>query len=308
MNSSEQKIFWDIINCPQYAASALPRCQKVLSAQTGPTRQVPEPWSGHLSQSSFLLIGGNPTIVDNEVFPSTDATWSRWAPMPGTTNPWSLKRMKAPFTDIKEENEESDNVEDFFEDRFDGAMFPPQNKPYVNIKSGTTLRILKGTVVSVPFQNKYWPTYNAYCKAIDPSFIDYSFVVTDFVHCKSKAEFGVSQAMCYCTTRHMNQIIDCFLNNNKESHNILIFGQNDDYVAKAKSWLASLGALSNRTNVGSFIYKNANSRKNGQTIPIERWDFVMGGVSASVFFYIPKPSGANHASCPVTFKGHKIVW
>ena len=291
MNTEMHQLFWDIIDCPNANKESCPNCNchSVIATQNDlPFRQVPEPWSGQLSVASFLLIAGNPAIVKNELFPSKDVNWNKWDLMPGSVASWSKT-----------------DVEDFFCNRFNGAKYPGNGQPYVDNNKQTTLRVSSGIVVPVKFQNRYWPVYNAYCKAIDPTFKDYSFVVTDFVHCKSKGEKGVKQAIGNCLP-FMSRIIKLFLLNGQASHRILLFGQKEDYVTAIMNWLSSLGTISNCSLIGSFKYKNP--RATNPSREIKKCDFVYEGITSEVFFYIPKPSGANHASSPVSFMKTTIEW
>lgn len=72
MTLAEIKLFNDIVDCAdkQALAGASSPCCAIINAQSSlPVRQVPEPWNGNLSEASFLVLGSNPALDVDEVFP-----------------------------------------------------------------------------------------------------------------------------------------------------------------------------------------------------------------------------------------------
>lgn len=299
MNNKEKQLFWDIINCPNSNKESSLRCacSKVLLAQRGfPFRQVPEPWSGQLDKASFMVIGSNPALVVKskpvfiyELFPSKDNKWNNWQ----TINSFTWDR---------------NDVENYFINRFAGAVFSGTQQPFVDITKNAALNVFPGPKIDYKkLNNDYWSVYNKYCKAIDPNYTDYSFVVTDFVHCKSGGETGVKEAMNYCQG-YMIKIINLFLENGQPRHSILLFGSQTE-SAKKLNVLTSLGAkpVGKTAVVGNYYYKRKDVKDGKRAILMQRFSFGIG--TFDVYYQIPAPSGQTRPSCcPVTFLGKTISW
>lgn len=301
MNSKERHLFWDIINCPNSSKESNPlcACSKVLLAQSGfPFRQVPEPWSGQLDKASFMVIGSNPALVVKsdlsryELFPSKDNNWDKWH----TINSFTWNQS---------------DVEQYFENRFQGAKFPVTRQLFVDKTNNAALNVFSGgPVARIDYKrlnNDYWAVYNKYCKAIDPNYIDYSFVVTDLVHCKSGGELGVKEAMNSCQD-YMIKIINLFLENGQPRHSILLFGSQTE-SAKKLNILTSLGAkpIGASVEVGNYYYKRKDVKDGKRAILMQRLSFGAGTVA--VYYQIPAPSGRTRPNCsPVTFLNNTISW
>lgn len=285
MTIAEKQLFKDIIDCADVQSLGLVSspCCSIINAQNKlPFRQVPEPWNGNISQASFLVLGSNPALDVDEVFPSK-------VPL---TNTWSH-----PWTD--------QDAEDFFEGRFGKAICSVNKQSYVNTLLGTVLKYKNSTIAPVKMKNNYWGTYNQYCKAIDPLFQHWSFVVTDVVHCKSNKEQGVSSALPACLP-FLTRIIDLFLNNQSAEHRILIFGKESDTQKKLDA-LQRIGfkAIGTPTHVGNYNYKRKN-----QFTPhnVLMQTYAYGGKNVDIYYNIPAPSGSNRAASPVTIYGQTINW
>lgn len=299
MNPATSNLFWNIINCPNSSKESNPKCNccEILSAQHGlPFRQVPEPWSGDLSKASFMIIGSNPALdahaipaLKHEVFPSKDINWGGWysQPLPyGSGFSWGPA-----------------SVEDYFVNRFNGAIFPPLSLPYVNKANSTSLQYVASRgIIPQRLPNDYWGVYNEYCRVIDPTFINYSYVVTDFVHCKSGEQKGVKGATPSCIA-YMSEIIKLFLTNGSPSHRILIVGRRSEEKTRL-NMLSKIGAIGTPTVVASYNYKR------GTLIHryIYKAPFIYNSISAELYYTIPAPCASNHACCPVSFMGKTIKW
>lgn len=285
MTLAEIKLFNDIVDCAdkQALAGASSPCCAIINAQSSlPVRQVPEPWNGNLSDASFLVLGSNPALDVDEVFPSKVPSTNNWS------HPWT-----------------NQDAEDFFEGRFGVAICSVNRQPYVNTLLGTVLKYKNGSIAPIKMKNSYWDKYNQYCKAIDPSFQNWSFVVTDVVHCKSNKEQGVSSALPACLP-FMTRIIDLFLNNKSADHRILIFGKESDTQKKLDA-LQRIGfkVIGTPTQVGNYNYKRKN-----QFTPhaLLMQTYAYGGKNVDIYYNIPAPSGSNHAASPVTINGQTISW
>ena len=306
-------LFWDIINCPDSGKESDPNCPcyGVLSVQKNlPFRQVPEPWNGDLERASFILFGSNPALdvpddvkskaknnspvivkwKEHEVFPSKDSLWKDWQVL-SPSNCSSFKWTP-------------DTVEDYFINRFNNSIFKPLGIPFV-VAGKSTLRYAESSAKIYPhrLKNDYWQIYNRYCKALDSSFVPNSFVVTDFVHCKSGAEFGVIKAFEICKA-FTNRILDLFINNGQPRHSILLIGANKSRTPKRLSLvldaLSHLGAIS----IGNPVSIGRNN--NGGDIFVQHLQSKKGDID--VYYNIPAPSGQTRQSgfSPVTlFPGNQ---
>ena len=287
MTIAEKQLVKDIIDCADVQSHGLVSspCYSIIQAQCNlPFRQVPEPWNGNLSKASFMLLGSNPALDVDEVFPSKVPLTNTWT----WSNPWTIQ-----------------DAEDFFEGRFGKAICSVNNKPYVNTLLGTVLKYKNSSIAPVKMKNNYWDTYNKYCKAIDPLFQNWSFVVTDVVHCKSNKEQGVSSALPACLP-FLTRIIELFLNNQSAEHRILIFGKQSDTQKKLDALQRiGLNAIGVPTQVGNYNYK-----RNNQLTPhnVLMQTYAYGGKNVDIYYNIPAPSGSNHAASPVTIYGQTIKW
>lgn len=297
MTRTERTLFWDIINCPDSSkeSNLTCPCSTVLSVQKPlPFRQVPEPWSGDLNNASFMVIGSNPALVENEVFPSKDRNWKNWQTLfssTGNSFTWNPS-----------------SIEDFFVNRFNNAVFPLTGTPYVNIQKKTSLRHVAGMgIIPKRLNNDYWRTYNEYCKAIDPTFVDYSFVVTDFVHCKSGKQTGYKKALAPCLG-YMKRIFQLFLSNGQPNHAILLFGSNEKEAAEKLAAIKSIGAVPVGTpkTIGGYIYNRSDVKNKNRVILMQQFSY--GKTDVAVYYQIPAPSGQTRLCRKLTFLGKNIKW
>lgn len=271
MKAQTQKLFNDIINCPFLTTGD---CLKITGCQNHlPKRQVPEPWNGDIEKSSFLIIGSNPALVDNEVYPSKDVCWHSWVGF------WN-----------------SSSVQEFFNGRFGKAICQANGQPFVDVKKSTVLTHNGANLVRRPFQNGYWKAYNEMCSAISHSFKPWDFVVTDIVHCKSSQQIGVASSRKLCMN-YLKNIISIFANNGAEEHHVLIIGS--DCSEKNLSMIKSFGwSFSNKQEIGISAKGD----------PINMYDLDVNGVHVNLYHRIPAPSGANRSKSPIRFFSAEIKW
>ena len=68
MNPTEENLCIDIARCTNIGVNP---CHTIQSAQDNCIlKQIPEPWSGHLSKAQIMFIGANPSIDFDEKFPT----------------------------------------------------------------------------------------------------------------------------------------------------------------------------------------------------------------------------------------------
>jgi uracil-DNA glycosylase len=130
--------------------------------------QVPEPWSGDLAKAPILFVSSNPSIGD-DYYPR--GSWSN--------------------TDIQQ----------FFEYRFGGdkgrrAWVENGIRPWMgNGRYGSSVRFWSSVKAR---------TFEILEREAKPG-IDYA--LTEVVHCKSRKEQGVAEALDYCATRYLERVV-----------------------------------------------------------------------------------------------------
>ena len=142
-----------IAHCPELAkarAGAPISCSKIASVQPGDAYHVPEPWSGRIDTAPILFLSSNPSISENEDYPTP-----RW-------------------TDAR--------TVDFFQRRFDrdaGYSYEAFRK----VRFWTSVRRRAEEIIgreAIPGKD---------------------FALTELVHCKSRGEQGVPEALPTCSER-----------------------------------------------------------------------------------------------------------
>lgn len=150
-----------ITRCPELAkargGAPLP-CSEIARRQPCDDYHVPEPWSGHIDAAPILFISSNPSISENEHYP---------------TPHWSDR-----------------NTVDFFQRRFDpdaGYSYSAFSK----VRFWASARQRAGEILqrdAVPGSD---------------------FALTELVHCKSRGEQGVKEALATCSGQWLTPILEC---------------------------------------------------------------------------------------------------
>ncbi|WP_263375720.1 uracil-DNA glycosylase family protein [Granulicella aggregans] len=171
--SELQQLLGEISHCPVVREIRLGNstsscaCRQIVSVQTGADFQVPEPWSGQIDIAPLLFISSNPSIDEHEDYPYASWEFSKTA--------------------------------DFFSNRFALASGW--------VKDGLYPRQIDGS------WSKDWVRFWASARGrsreilqrkIEPG-ID--FALTEVVHCKSRREYGVSEARDECANRYLQRVI-----------------------------------------------------------------------------------------------------
>ena len=149
-----------ITRCPELAKARLPGnhpCSTIVSIQTGSNPQVPEPWSGRIDTALLLFISSNPSISDDERFPTRD--WDAQA------------------------------TSDFFQKRFDPDAGYVDARSYNKVRFWTSVRARAKEL----FQREVVPGCD--------------FAITEVVHCKSRGEAGVREALHLCSQRWLSSVL-----------------------------------------------------------------------------------------------------
>lgn len=133
--------------------------------------QIPEPWNGHLNTAPILFLSSNPSISGGEEYP----TWT-----------W-----------------DDSLLEDYFVNRFGGG-----EKEWVRANRYNLQR--DGTY------SKEWVRFWAACRARAAELLDRAvedvhpgvdYALSEVVHCKSRSEQGVGQALDECTARYLRPVV-----------------------------------------------------------------------------------------------------
>jgi hypothetical protein len=168
------ELLFQIAHCPivqavSYSQSDHP-CRKIIESQNAASLsnfQLSEPWNGQIETAPILFLSSNPSIDPAEIYP----TWSS----------------------------SDDEVKDFFSNRFageqkewvrDGKHFLKKDGSYskaVNFWSAVRKR------AEELFQRDVVPG------------VDYA--LSEVVHCKSRQEIGVVDAMNFCSRRYLKEIL-----------------------------------------------------------------------------------------------------
>jgi hypothetical protein len=174
--SSELKnLLFSITRCPNITLHFLEEkstpCRKIINSQGVNKRsnfQVPEPWNGVIDKAPVLFVSSNPSIADQEQYPL-----------------WNSSR---------------DQVNDFFTHRFGGGkkLWVKKGK-YALTKNGTYQR---ATPYWAEIQNRASELLG---REAVPG-IDYA--ISEIVHCKSKNNIGVDEALQECAQRYLLKVLE----------------------------------------------------------------------------------------------------
>jgi len=130
--------------------------------------QLPEPWSGYIGSAPILFISSNPSISQEEIFP----TWE-----------W-----------------DNEDIADFFRNRFGGGK-------QLWIKDGTKSLRKDGGYGQ---WTRFWAGVKGRARELlerEPvPGVDYA--LTELVHCKSRQEEGVQEALDKCTNLYLDKVIE----------------------------------------------------------------------------------------------------
>ena len=155
------ELLLSIARCPELAIARTDRahpCSKIAGVQPGGVYQVPEPWSGHIEEAPILFISSNPSIDEDEHFPTP--SWSQ-----------------------------TDTI-DYFKRRFDLDADYISKQSYNKVRFWTGVRARAKEILkreAVPGQD---------------------FALTELVHCKSRKEHGVREALSLCSKRWLADIME----------------------------------------------------------------------------------------------------
>ncbi len=180
MNELEQnrlELLTDIAQCELAKRSVenpshIDSCSKIVRVQSAAnwdSFQIPEPWSGDIVHAPILFFSSNPSISVMEAYPT------------GLCDPSFLHS--------------------YFSDRFNGYWIKdgrfPRNADPSNGEFGAAVR--------------YWSGIRNRATEIlgNPSVPGRDYALSEIVHCKSKNESGVSEAVAVCAERYLRRLLRC---------------------------------------------------------------------------------------------------
>jgi len=167
-----QQLLIEISSCPVAASIRTGQdgpCQKIVSSQTGISFQRPEPWSGRLDIAPILFLSSNPSIDEEETYP--DASW------------------------------EAERITDFFQNRFSSPAGWVDSHLCALKRDGTRTDWVR-----------YWAAARARTSEIlgKPKTevkLGIDFALTEVVHCKSRNQMGVREALECCSQRYLERVL-----------------------------------------------------------------------------------------------------
>jgi len=173
-NQMTRNLLLTIARCPEISKCLEGNnnhpCRTIIGLQGSTSitdHQLPEPWSGEIDKAPILFISSNPSIGEDEIFP---------------TGNW-----------------ESEKIYDYFHHRFGGG------KEEWIVNGTKSLRKDR----SYGRATMFWAGVKSRAKELlerDPvPGVDYA--LTELVHCKSKQELGVSEALDHCVSLYLTKVL-----------------------------------------------------------------------------------------------------
>lgn len=150
---------------------------------------MPEPWYGHLEQAPILFVSSNPSIRKPSSVPVADQPLP---PLSRDGHPLRTRLGRAPTW-----RWEDQALEGWYEDAFD-----------FRIHDGRKGLQADGTPKKATM---YWSSVKKHAEQLIPSRqvrpgIDYA--LTEAVHCKSRQEDGVGDALQVCSKRYLLRVLE----------------------------------------------------------------------------------------------------
>lgn len=167
------ELLLEIAHCPNILACFHERirshpCHLIIQSQRSPSpdvHQVPEPWSGKLSEAPLLFLSSNPSFSETDHYP--------------------LRSWR------------DEDIKTYFNDRFEKWIIDGR---YTRQQDGSYSR-------AIAFWNEVrGRATELYERTVEPG-TDYA--LTEVVHCKSRNNKGVKQALKECGDRYLSRLLSC---------------------------------------------------------------------------------------------------
>ncbi len=262
-------------------------CHKIVNWQTsqwspkvtevaGSTMHRPEAWTGDLERAPIIFLASNPSFGVKENFPNWGDDW------------------------------QDKDIADFGADRFniekhktfgatDGLTFKQADR-VLEIDGGMSKRV------------SHWQWVRRYAsmvldKSLNETSAILDYVMTEMVHCKSKKEEGVPQALSHCTKKWLDKILEIspakliFIAGVKPAKDFAriysdvvpdSWGSWKDSKSRAGKgeWPRSNSDLENRVKADQWTFEI--QKKNS-------FEMELAGIERTIIFLARKPSGWPNA-------------
>lgn len=177
-NPTTRQLATDILQCPIVGAALRKEdagvpCREVVTFQTRIRRYPPEPWSGHLDEAKILFLASNPGSNAGEIEPAEHELTSvspvdSWLPI--------------------------------FDDAFDPGQRP-------GIVDGVRMVDYSGKPSGRPVLYWAWAKDRA-AEIVGPGVVPgRDYALTEVVHCGSRSEHGVAEALPVCVHRYLGRVL-----------------------------------------------------------------------------------------------------
>ena len=195
-SQAERELALSIASCSEVCASlsnASHPCHKVVNWQSkqfnprietvvGSRLHRPEPWTGDLAKAKIIFLSSNPSFDSDENFPNWDA--QQWSDQDiaifGADRFTTLDNRNYGATDSRDKSLRDRTI------GIDGELSK-------RVSHWRWVRDFSSFVLDKPI--------------FEVSAIT-DYVMTELVHCKSKKEEGVPQALTYCSDKWFNKIME----------------------------------------------------------------------------------------------------
>ena len=150
-------------------------------ANSGVSRQIPEPWNGDLQQAPILFLSSNPSISSSEVYPTRE--WSQ------------------------------DRIANFFNHRFGGdteTWIDERHRTLHHPQGASDDRARDSTTYSRGEPVQFLSSVHARAKELMPGtepIAGLHYALSEVVHCKSRSEKGVKEAVGECAHTWLEQVL-----------------------------------------------------------------------------------------------------
>jgi len=210
-----ENLLLEIAKCPNFITGAVVGnpCYEILSCQAGHIRQVPEPWNGNIKTAKILFLSSNPSIGQNEMYPSFDDKEG------SLTGDWN-----------------DDKVSNYFINRF--SKEHPYTKNYLYPQH------IGGEYMSSWV--RFWAAVRTIAKVILEKTVtpgdDYALV--EIVRCKSKEERGVDAATNECVNRYLDSTISL-----SSAKIIICLGKKVEFAIRKKYNISSIDNMNGENKI-----------------------------------------------------------
>ena len=165
-----------IVNWQKTELPVLQTC----STLQGSTAHRPEAWAGNLADARILFLGSNPSFNNKEIFPDYTEEWSG-----EKLRDFAARRFMGSSTRPFGANDGPNEAEK------DRVYLKDGNLHKSKVTHWNELRGNAAAILGIP-KSEVSPNKD--------------YAMTELVHCKSKAEVGVEDALHFCSQKYLEEI------------------------------------------------------------------------------------------------------